>query len=570
VEKMKVPVGISNRHVHLSRKDVEILFGEGYELNKWKDLKQTGQYATEETVTLEGPKGKIHHVRVLGPERGQTQVEISKTDSFILGVMPPIRDSGDLAGTPGIDVEGPRGKLKLTEGLILPMRHIHMDEDDAANIGVSDRDTVSVRTKGERSVILENVLCRVSKDFVLEFHVDTDEGNAAGLKNGDLVEVIQVDAYHELKVMGRSTILLFNCGSSSIKYKLYEMPRKKILEQGLVEQVVTGEYGYHIEQIAARMKDHQLDAIAHRVVHGGEEFDRSVLINADVKQVIRELSPLAPLHNPVNLLGIEWAEKLFPDMPQIAVFDTAFHQTMPPSSYIYPIPYEYYLNHQIRKYGFHGSSHRYVMERAEEIMEIPREKLRLISCHIGNGVSVTAIRYGKSYDTSMGLTPLAGVSMGTRSGNIDPGIIPHLAEIEGLDVHGVIEILNKKSGLLGISGRSNDIREILKGAREGDERCRLAIDIFTTKLHKNIGLYLARLNGVDGIIFTAGIGENSPEIRELICNGLEYAGVYIDREANSELRGERFINSRFSPVKVMVIPTNEELIMARDAYQLLH
>nr|WP_305013678.1 acetate kinase [Ammoniphilus sp. CFH 90114] len=370
-------------------------------------------------------------------------------------------------------------------------------------------------------------------------------------------------------MMSPKTILLFNCGSSSIKYKLYEMPSKSILESGVIEKVTEEAYGGHIEEIAQQMSPYHIDAVAHRVVHGGEEFDQSVVITEETKDIIRRLSPLAPLHNPVNLLGIEWAEKLFPGLPQVAVFDTAFHQTMPPSSYIYPIPYELYLNHKIRKYGFHGSSHRYVMERAEEMMEIPKEKLRLISCHIGNGVSITAIRNGKSYDTSMGMTPLAGVSMGTRSGNIDPGIVPYIAEIQQTDVHGAIEVLNKRSGLLGISGRSNDIRDVLQGAADGDERCRLAIDIFSTKLHTHIGLYLARLNGVDGIIFTAGIGENSPEIREMVCTGLEYAGVYLDHEANYQKRGERFISSRYSPVKVLVIPTNEELIMARDAYQLI-
>lgn len=565
---MKVPVGISNRHIHLTKEHVEILFGRGYQLKKLKDLQQPGQYACEETVTIEGPKGRIHHVRILGPERKQSQLEISKTDSYILGIQPPVRDSGDLKNTPGIILEGPKGKVILEEGVILPIRHIHMDEEDAKKIGVKDKDIVSVKTKGERAVILENVLCRVNKNYSLEFHVDTDEGNAANLKNGDLVEVIELDACRELRVMSPKTILLFNCGSSSIKYKLYEMPNKVIRESGIIERVTQEDYGKHFQSIAEEMKPYSIDAIAHRVVHGGEAFAHSVIITPETKEIIQKLSPLAPLHNPVNLLGIEWAEKLFPGLPQVAVFDTAFHQTMPPSSYIYPIPYEYYVNHQIRKYGFHGSSHRYVMERAEEMMEIPKEKLRLISCHIGNGVSVTAIRYGKSYDTSMGMTPLAGVSMGTRSGNIDPGIVPYLADIEQTDVHGAIQVLNKKSGLLGISGVSNDIREILKGAEEGNERCRLAIDIFTMKLHTFIGLYLARLNGVDGIIFTAGIGENSAEIRERICTGLEYAGVYLDSEANMK-KGERFINSRFSPVKVMVIPTNEELIMARDAYQLI-
>ncbi|HJV45731.1 MAG TPA: acetate kinase [Bacillota bacterium] len=369
--------------------------------------------------------------------------------------------------------------------------------------------------------------------------------------------------------MNLRKILLLNCGSSSIKYKLYEMPSKHLLVSGTVGQLREDEYESAIKSIAEKVKDYPIDAVAHRIVHGGESFKNSVMINSSVKEQIRKLIPFAPLHNPVNLLGIECAEKFFPGITQVAVFDTAFHQTMPPSSYLYPIPYEYYENHQIRKYGFHGSSHRYCMERAEQMLEIPREKLRLISCHIGNGVSLTAIRYGKSYDTSMGLTPLAGVSMGTRSGNVDPGILPYIAEIEDTNIDGVMKILNKKSGLLGISGRSNDIREVLQGVNEGDERCRLALDLFTTKLHKYIGLYLARLNGVDGIIFTAGIGENSPEIRERVCAGLEYAGVFLDTKANYDLMGERFISSKYSPVKIMVIPTNEELVMARDAYQLI-
>ncbi|MCK9910665.1 acetate/propionate family kinase, partial [Microbacteriaceae bacterium K1510] len=244
------------------------------------------------------------------------------------------------------------------------------------------------------------------------------------------------------------------------------------------------------------------------------------------------------------------------DVVHVAVFDTAFHQTMPPSSYLYALPYEYYEQYGIRRYGFHGSSHRYVMQRAEHLMELPKEKLRLLSCHIGSGVSVTAIRFGESFDTSMGMTPLAGLTMGTRSGNIDPAIIPYIEEIEKTDTSGAIDILNKKSGLLGISGVSSDLREVAQAARGGDLRSQLAIDMFTTNLHKHIGLHLARLNGVDGIIFTAGIGENSPEVRQLICNGLEFAGVILDRELNRNSQGEGFISSPYSPVKVMVIPTN--------------
>lgn len=567
---MKVPVGISNRHVHLSREHLDILFGERYELTKIKDLRQKGQFAAEETIDLEGPKGKISHVRILGPDRANTQIEISKTDGYVLGVNPPMRDSGDLAETPGITIIGPKGRVTLQEGLIIAARHIHMNETDAAKIGVNDNEHVSVRVEGERSLILEKVLCRVHPSFVLEFHIDTDEGNAAGLTNGDTVEIIEVDAYHQLEIAEERQILLFNCGSSSIKYKLYRMPHKQLLASSVIENIKQEEYEQHVRRIAQDMQPYRVDAIAHRIVHGGEEFSQSVLIDEQVKDAIRQLIPFAPLHNPVNLLGIKWTERLFPDLPQAAIFDTAFHQTMPPSSFIYPIPYEYYTDYKIRKYGFHGSSHRYVMERAEVMMEMPKEKLRLISCHIGNGVSLTAIRYGISYDTTMGFTPISGVSMGTRSGNIDPGIIPYLAEIENTDVHGIVEnILNRRSGLLGISGKSNDIRDILEGVQEGDERCKLAIDVFTQRIQAYIGQYFARLHGVDGIIFTAGIGENSAVIRERICTGFEHAGVVIDQHANHHATGERFISTPFSPVKVMVIPTNEELIMARDAYQLI-
>lgn len=567
---MKVPVGISNRHVHLSKEHLELLFGKGYQLTKLKDLKQKGQFASEETVTIVGPKDKIHHVRILGPVRNQTQVEISKTDSYVLGVRPSIRDSGDLKNTPGITLEGPMGTVTIQEGLIIAARHIHMSVEDAERIGVQDKQQVQVNVGGERSLILSNVLCRVHESFVLEFHVDTDEANACGLQNGDIVEIVKVDAYHEVEDVVKKNILLFNCGSSSIKYKLYQMPQKQLLVRGVIENVKTETYEEHLRQVAEQMEEYLIDIIAHRVVHGGEAFHQSVLIDEKVKETIRELIPFAPLHNPVNLIGIEVTEKLFPAVPQVAIFDTAFHQTMPPSSYIYPIPYEYYTDYKIRKYGFHGTSHRYVMHRAEVLLEIPKEKLRLISCHIGNGVSLTAIRYGKSYDTTMGMTPIAGTAMGTRSGDVDPGVIAYLASIENADVHQVVDgILNKKSGLLGISGKSSDIRDILQGAKEGDERCQLALDIFTKKIHTTIGQYLARMNGADAIIFTAGIGENSAEVREMICNGLEYAGVILDQEANHNVKGERFISTKYSPIKVAVIPTNEELVMARDAYQLI-
>jgi len=569
---MKVPVGVSNRHLHLSQEHLDILFGPGYQLRKLKDLKQYGQYAAEETVTLIGPKGKISNVRILGPLRKQSQVEVSRTDSYLLGIDPPIRDSGDLANSASLIIEGPRGQVHLEEGVILAFRHIHFSLEDAKRFGVHDKQMVAVETGGTRSLILENVLCRVHKDYRLEFHIDTDEANAAGLTTGMEVELIatpqEEESYQQLRLQERQLVLVLNCGSSSVKYKLYEMPGRKLITSDYLEQIKRDEYEKAIASIFEKLPMDEISIVAHRVVHGGEAFKQSVIITEEVKREIDRLSRFAPLHNPINLLGVEAAQKLLPAALHVAVFDTAFHQTMPPSSYLYAIPYEYYENYGIRKYGFHGTSHRYVMNRAQEMMEIPKEKLRLISCHIGSGVSITAIRYGESLDTSMGMTPLAGLSMGTRSGNIDPGIIPYIEEIEGTDTSGAMDVLNKRSGLLGVSGHSNDLRDVMKKAEEGDLRSQLAIDLFTTLLHKHIGLYLARLNGVDGIIFTAGIGENSPEVRQMVCAGLEFAGVILDNEANRKTKGEGFISSPYSPVKVMVIPTNEELVMATDAYQI--
>jgi acetate kinase len=366
----------------------------------------------------------------------------------------------------------------------------------------------------------------------------------------------------------KRNVLVLNCGSSSVKYKLYEMPSKTLLASDYLQQIKRDQYEETIRSIFDTLKDYQIHIVSHRVVHGGEAFKQSVRIDEQVKAEIANLARFAPLHNPINLIGIEAAQSIYPDVLNVAVFDTAFHQTMPPSSYLYALPYEYYENYGIRKYGFHGTSHRYVMERSAQMLERPKDTLRLISCHIGSGVSITAIRFGESYDTSMGMTPLAGLSMGTRSGNIDPGIIPYIEEIEQTDTPGAIEILNNKSGLLGVSGVSNDLRDVIAQAKEGNHRCQLALELFTTILHKHIGLYLARLNGVDGIIFTAGVGENSPEVRELVCTGLEFAGVILDRDVNRSFKGEGFINTIYSPVKVMVIPTNEELIMATDAYQL--
>lgn len=565
---MKAIVGVSNRHIHLTQEHADVLFGKNHPFKKMKSLRQPGQFACEETVVIVGPKGSIPNVRVLGPLRSYTQLEISKTDCYVLGVDAPVRDSGDIEGTPGIEVIGPNGTLKLDQGVIVPFRHLHMHTEDAKELGVKNKDLVAVKTTGERMVILENVLCRVSDDYVLEFHIDTDEANASGLRNGDVVQIGTVEGYHELQTFKKKKVLVLNCGSSSVKFKLFEMPSEKILLQGKEDRGPE----HSLEQTLATIFDRvgrEVDIIAHRVVHGAERFRSATLMTEEAMRKIEEISYLAPLHNPINLEGIRIASSKYKGIPQVAVFDTSFHLTMPRTSYLYSIPYEYYEKYQIRKYGFHGSSHRYVMERAEQIIGIPAESLRLISCHIGNGVSVTAIRNGESYDTSMGFTPLAGVMMGTRSGNIDPAIIPYLERLENLQANEVIDILNHRSGLLGISGVTNDIRELLRLSGQGHERARLAIDLFVAKLHKYIGLYFARLNGADGLIFTAGIGENSPEIREKICSGLEYAGVYLDLQANREGTGERFISSQYSPVKVMVIPTNEEIIMARDAYRLI-
>lgn len=565
---MRVTVGISNRHIHLSQEHADILFGPGHTFTKLKALRQPGQYACEETVVITGPKGSIPNVRVLGPVRPDTQIEISKTDCFVLGIDAPVRDSGDIEGTPGIEVTGPKGSVQLEKGVILPFRHLHLHPDDAAELGVKDKELVAAKTTGQRMVILENVLCRVSPNYVLEFHIDTDEANACGLRNGDSVQIVAVEGYQELRTFKRKKVLVLNCGSSSVKFKLFEMPSEKILQQGNENRNPLRPLSESLDPIFQEVGD-EVDIIAHRVVHGADLFQSSVMVNEDVLQQIDDIAYLAPLHNPTNLEGIKLAMARYEGIPQIAVFDTSFHQTMPPTSYLYSIPYEYYEKHKIRKYGFHGSSHRYVMERASQIMGRRPQNLRLISCHVGNGVSITAIKNGESFDTSMGMTPLGGVTMGTRSGNIDPAIIAYLQELEGLDTNEVIKILNNKSGLLGLSGVSNDIRDLMAAAQEGCARSQLALDMYVTRLHKYIGLYFARLHGADGLIFTAGIGENSPEIRERICQGLEFAGVFIDPKANYEGQGERLISSKYSPVKVMVIPTNEEIIMSRDAYQLV-
>lgn len=390
-------------------------------------------------------------------------------------------------------------------------------------------------------------------------------------------------------------ILAINAGSSSLKFQVFEMVDEKVIAKGLIERIGLGnpiftmttneeriniieQVDNHEQAVKLLMSMlveknviHSLDeinGIGHRVVHGGEIYSDSVLITQEVLDTLEQLSELAPLHNPANVTGIKVFLKELPNVPAVAVFDTAFHQTMPESSYLYSIPYDYYEKFGIRKYGFHGTSHKYVSERAAVLLNRPLETTRFISCHLGNGASIAAIHQGKSIDTSMGFTPLAGVTMGTRSGNIDPALIPYLMEKTGKNAEEVLDILNKKSGMLGVSGFSSDLRDIIGEATKGNERSQLALDVFANRIHKYIGSYAARMNGVDAIIFTAGIGENSEVIREKVLKGLQFMGVYMDPDLNKINGKETFINYPHSPVKVIVIPTNEEIMIARDTVRI--
>lgn len=389
-------------------------------------------------------------------------------------------------------------------------------------------------------------------------------------------------------------IFVVNCGSSSIKYQLLNMNGEQVLAKGLIERIgmegsvlkhtPTGKYTV---DISAEIPDHsvgiqmaldaltneeygvidsmdEIDAVGHRVVHGGERFTDSVLISDDVLNGIEACAEIAPLHNPPNLYGIKACMRLMYNTPQVAVFDTAFHQTMPKVAYLYGLPYEMYVKYGLRRYGFHGTSHKYVAQQAAEMMGEHMSDLRFITCHLGNGASIAAIKYGKSIDTSMGYTPLEGLVMGTRSGEIDPAIIPFLMEKENMNAQQIDDYLNRRSGILGISGLSSDFRDLESAANRGDERSQLAIDIFAYKVKKYIGGYVAAMGGVDAIIFTAGLGENSPFMRDKICNGLEYLGTRIDPELN-KLRGKQMeISIKMARVKIFVIPTNEELVIARD------
>ncbi|AIF67100.1 acetate kinase [Terribacillus saccharophilus] len=392
-----------------------------------------------------------------------------------------------------------------------------------------------------------------------------------------------------------SNILAINAGSSSLKFQLIHMPEEDVKAVGLVERIglndsiFTIKFNGEKDETTKDIENHEeavkmllekltstgvissldeIDGVGHRVVHGGEKFSDSVLITDQVMEEIAEVSELAPLHNPANLTGIRAFKEILPNIPAVAVFDTAFHQTMPPESYLYSLPYEYYEKYGIRKYGFHGTSHQYVSQRAAELMDRPVEQLRLISCHLGNGASIAAIEGGKSVDTSMGFTPLAGVTMGTRSGNIDPALIPFIMRKTGKTADEVLHVLNKESGMLALSGFSSDLRDIESKSEAGDERAELALDVFAERIHKYLGSYAARMSGVDAIIFTAGVGENSTAVRERVLKGLEFMGVYYDPSLNNVRGKEQFLTYPHSPVKVIVIPTNEEVMIARDTVRL--
>lgn len=393
--------------------------------------------------------------------------------------------------------------------------------------------------------------------------------------------------------------LVINCGSSSLKYQLMDMNTEESLTSGLVERI--GIEGSVLTQkskgkdkyvINTEMKDHkdaiklvlealvspehgviksmdEISAIGHRVVHGGEKHSKSVLINDEVLKSIRDCIVLAPLHNPPNIIGIEACKELMPEVPMVAVFDTAFHQTMPKHAYICPLPYELYEKYGVRKYGFHGTSHKYVSNKVAEAMGKDIKDLKIITCHLGNGCSIAAVKGGKSIDTSMGFTPLAGVMMGTRSGSIDPSVISFLVEEQGYTIKDVNNLLNKKSGVLGISGVSSDFRDVIEEASKGNERAQLALDIFHYKVRAQIAAYAGIMGGVDVIVFTAGIGENSSLTRKESLRGLEFLGFEIDDEKNA-IRGEvQEISTEDSKVKVYEIPTNEELMIARDTVELI-
>ena len=395
-------------------------------------------------------------------------------------------------------------------------------------------------------------------------------------------------------------ILVLNCGSSSIKYQLFDIESKEVIAKGGIEKI--GLEGSFIkftlpngekETITTAIPEHttgvrliidlltsdkygvvksieEIDAVGHRMVHGGEKFSASTLLTPEVLETFEACNDLAPLHNPANLKGVNAVKEVAPDMPQVGVFDTAFHQTMPDYAYMYAVPYELYEKYGVRRYGFHGTSHRYITKRALEMLGIPAEGSKIITCHIGNGGSCAAVKDGKSIDTSMGLTPLAGLMMGTRSGDIAPGAIPFIMDKMGLDAQGLSDLLNKKSGVVGISGVSSDMREVKAAAEAGNKRAELANTMYFYRIKKYIGEYAAAMGGVDVIIFAGGVGENQADCRETVLEGLEFMGVELDKEVNARTRGEEAILSTpTSKVKVLLIPTDEELMIASDTYEIV-
>lgn len=394
-------------------------------------------------------------------------------------------------------------------------------------------------------------------------------------------------------------VLVINAGSSSLKYQLMDTDTRTVLAKGLCERIgIDGRLTHkvpakdlklefeiamptHAEAIqsvldALTSAEHgvirsmsEIDAVGHRVVHGGEKFAASARIDADVMAALEECIPLAPLHNPANITGIKACQAVMPSTPMVAVFDTAFHQTMPARSYIYALPYKYYEKDKVRRYGFHGTSHRYVSARAAALLGKPIEELKIITCHLGNGSSVSAIDGGRSVDTSMGFTPLAGVPMGTRSGDLDAGILEYLMNKYGMDIKEMLNVLNKKSGVLGISGVSSDFRDLEEAAKAGNDRAQLALDSFQYSVKKLVGAYAAAMGGVDAIVFTAGVGENDAVTRMAIASGLEFMGVKMDAEANNTRGHEAVVSAADSKVKVLLIPTDEELMIAMDTAEIV-
>ena len=391
-------------------------------------------------------------------------------------------------------------------------------------------------------------------------------------------------------------VLVINAGSSSLKYQLFDMKTNEVRAKGLCERIgIYGKYKHEangkkvtgdtpmathadaIRHLTKMLLDEEygviksmseIDAVGHRVLHGGQKFSQSVRVNDKVIEAIKECIPLGPLHNPANLMGINACEEVMPGVPQVAVFDTAFHQTMPEKAYMYAVPYEYYEKYGVRRYGFHGTSHRYVSAQVAKVLGKDAKDLKIITCHLGNGSSLAAVMGGECVDTTMGLTPLEGMPMGTRSGVIDPAIVGFIAENENMTASEVVTMLNKKSGVLGISGVSSDFRDLEEAANNGNHRAQLALDMFTYSVKKFIGSYVAAMNGVDAIVFTAGVGENSDTVRKAICDGMDYLGIKID-DAKNSVRGTVDITAADSKVKVLVIPTNEELVIATDTMELV-